>query len=271
MRWPARAALRRTWGGLAAACANTPEDAEGLKSLGVDPSVIHVTGDPGIDSAAIRSAAADAHAPHLAPFHSSGRPTVVAGSTWPADEDVLARAWVGVGRVDPTALLLIAPHEPTRSHVDALLERLRGFGLAAVTLATVERRGSVDGVDAVVVDRVGVLAHLYTVGDVAYVGGGFGREGLHSVLEPAAAGLPTVFGPRHERSRSAGQLIETGGATGGRRCGIFAVRPTERGWSAQKKRVGLHSVGWTILAPTSEQLSARLICSSLSSGAAGLA
>jgi 3-deoxy-D-manno-octulosonic-acid transferase len=212
LKWPARTALRGTWAGLAAACANTTEDGEGLKALGVDPSVVHVTGDPGIDSAALRAGAADPEAPHLAPFHASGRPTVVAGSTWPADEDVLVPAWISVRRAHPTALLVVAPHEPEQAHVEALLERLRGFGMAAVTLGSIERRGSVDGVDAVVVDRVGVLAHLYTVGDVAYVGGGFGRDGLHSVLEPAAAGLPTVFGPRHERSRAARQLIEAGGA-----------------------------------------------------------
>jgi 3-deoxy-D-manno-octulosonic-acid transferase len=44
------------------------------------------------------------------------------------------------------------------------------------------------------------------------VGGGFGRAGLHSVLEPAAAGLPVVFGPRHANARDAAGLITAGGA-----------------------------------------------------------
>jgi 3-deoxy-D-manno-octulosonic-acid transferase len=62
------------------------------------------------------------------------------------------------------------------------------------------------------VDRVGVLAHLYTIGDVAYVGGGFHDMGLHSVLEPAAARLPVTFGPRHRNARAAAELIDCGGA-----------------------------------------------------------
>ena len=209
-KWPARATLRGTWGALTVACADTPQDAEGLKALGVDPAVVYVTGDPGIDSAARRVTEADRADRHLAPFRASGRTTIVAGSTWPADEDVLLPAWAAVRRAQPSALLVVAPHEPAPASVEALLDRLRGLGSSAVTLATVERNGSVDGVDAVVVDRVGVLTDLYTVGDIAYVGGGFGRDGLHSVVEPAAAGLPTVFGPRHERSRAAGQLIEAG-------------------------------------------------------------
>jgi 3-deoxy-D-manno-octulosonic-acid transferase len=64
----------------------------------------------------------------------------------------------------------------------------------------------------VVVDSVGQLAHLYTIGDVAFVGGGFHDEGLHSVLEPAAAGIPIVIGPRHRNARAAGDLVRIGGA-----------------------------------------------------------
>ena len=47
--------------------------------------------------------------------------------------------------------------------------------------------------------------------DIAYVGGGFGRAGLHSVLEPAAWGLPVIFGPNWQSSREAGLLLEAGG------------------------------------------------------------
>ncbi len=62
------------------------------------------------------------------------------------------------------------------------------------------------------VDRVGVLAELYTIGDAAYVGGGFHDAGLHSVLEPAACGLPITFGPQHRESRDAMLLLAANGA-----------------------------------------------------------
>ena len=59
------------------------------------------------------------------------------------------------------------------------------------------------------VDRMGLLARLYRHGDVAYVGGGFG-EGIHSLLEPAAWGLPVIFGPRHAKFAEARALIAAG-------------------------------------------------------------
>jgi len=66
--------------------------------------------------------------------------------------------------------------------------------------------------DVVLVDRVGVLGDLYSIADLAYVGGGWGTAGLHSVLEPAAFGTPVLFGPRHANAREAGELVACGGA-----------------------------------------------------------
>ena len=61
------------------------------------------------------------------------------------------------------------------------------------------------------IDRLGVLAALYGAGKLAYVGGGFGTAGLHSVLEPAAWGLPVTFGPNWSESRDAARLVAAGG------------------------------------------------------------
>ncbi|MFL5547487.1 MAG: 3-deoxy-D-manno-octulosonic acid transferase, partial [Gemmatimonadales bacterium] len=73
--------------------------------------------------------------------------------------------------------------------------------------------GSATERDSIVLgDRVGVLAALYGAGTMAYVGGGFGRAGLHSVLEPAAWGMPVVFGPHWRNSRDAGLLLHVGAA-----------------------------------------------------------
>jgi 3-deoxy-D-manno-octulosonic-acid transferase len=211
MRRPARALLRSTWRRLSLACAVAEADAERLVALGVPESAVHVTGDPGIDSASGRAEAADPEAPYLAPFHEEGRPTVVAGSTWPEDEAVLIPALARVRERVPDVRVIFAPHEPTADVVGSLLRRLQGLGWKGRPLSAVESRGSPGDAAAVVVDRVGVLAHLYTVGDVAYVGGGFGPAGLHSVLEPAAAGVPMTFGPRHERAAAAAGLIAAGG------------------------------------------------------------
>jgi len=219
LRRPARALLGPTWKALAAVAAIAEEDGRRFVELGAVPGRVWVTGDPGIDSAAQRVAAAVPDAPYLKPFRVAPRPTLVAGSTWPADEAVLLPALAEL-RADgaevagsPSGLrAVVAPHEPSAARVRTLLHQLASLGWKAATLADVETAGTAHGVDAVVVERVGVLAHLYTAGTVAYVGGGFHRAGLHSVLEPAAARLPVAFGPRHGNARAAAELITVGGA-----------------------------------------------------------
>jgi 3-deoxy-D-manno-octulosonic-acid transferase len=181
-------------------------DAERLVELGVQRDRIAVTGDTRYDQVWARVQSVDRTRGVVASL-STDRPTVVAGSTWPADEGPLLAAWNRVRAAVPGARLIIAPHEPTESHL-APVERW-----ASVTGLRTARLGaeSAPNADVVVVDRVGVLGDLYALADVAYVGGGFHAAGLHSVLEPAAFGVPVLFGPRFANSRDAGLLIDVGG------------------------------------------------------------
>jgi 3-deoxy-D-manno-octulosonic-acid transferase len=207
----ARSVLRPAFARLGGVHAVAAADVVRFSALGVPAARVTVTGDPGIDSAAERAADFDPDAPHLRVF-GSPRSRVVAGSTWPADEAVLLPACRLLREGAQRLQLVIVPHEPTPDRVRALLERLREDGWDAASLSAAEAEGIADVHDAVVVDRVGVLAQLYTVASVAYVGGGFHDKGLHSVLEPAAAGTPVCFGPRHRNAHAAGELVTAGGA-----------------------------------------------------------
>jgi 3-deoxy-D-manno-octulosonic-acid transferase len=97
------------------------------------------------------------------------------------------------------------------------VQRLEGIlneaGIATATLNEVESEAEPSLAPAIIVDRVGVLAQLYTLGSAAFVGGGFGRRGLHSVIEPAALGCAVVFGPHPGNAREAVQLEAAGGGT----------------------------------------------------------
>ncbi|MSR36139.1 MAG: hypothetical protein EXR95_05765 [Gemmatimonadetes bacterium] len=212
LRWPARALLRPTLSALDLCAVSAAEDVERLTAAGVPTAALHVSGDPGVDSAAARAAGADPAARHLRPFCVPRRPTLVAGSTWPSDENVLLPAWAAVRASHPDVRLVIAPHEPTSDAVRMLESRLAAAGWRTSRLAEVEASGAAGDADAVVVDRVGVLAQLYTVADVAWVGGGFHGAGVHSVLEPAAAGVPMLFGPRHRNASAAAPLLLVGAA-----------------------------------------------------------
>ena len=180
-------------------------DGARLEALGVRADRVRVTGDTRYDQVAARAAAADRASPLLAPL-ASARPTLVAGSTWPADEAVLLPAWLALREQVPDARLIIAPHEPTPEHLAPVERWATGAGLSLARLADARATH-----DVVLVDRVGVLGELYALATAAYVGGGFHAAGLHSVLEPAAFGAPVLFGPRHTNSRDAGLLIAARG------------------------------------------------------------
>jgi 3-deoxy-D-manno-octulosonic-acid transferase len=203
LRWPARALLAPGYRAVTHAAAVSDADAERLARLGVRRDRIAVLGDPRYDSVAARVHAVASNDPLLR-FGGPDEGPLVAGSTWPADEAVVLEAFGRVRRARPEARLVLVPHEPTAEHL-ASVERLAArLGLPA----PVRLSAAVGPVPFLLVDQVGVLAALYGAGAAAYVGGGFGRAGLHSVLEPAAWELPVTFGPRWENSRDAALLIQ---------------------------------------------------------------
>jgi 3-deoxy-D-manno-octulosonic-acid transferase len=140
-----------------------------------------------------------------------GGPTLVAGSTWPPDEQRLLPALARLLAEDAHLRAVLVPHEPTPGHVEPLRDWASRANFSARVLGDVS--ASSDGAHArvVIVDVVGVLAEAYRFADVAYVGGAF-TTGVHSVIEPAIAGLPVVFGPKHDNSFEALQLIACGAA-----------------------------------------------------------
>jgi 3-deoxy-D-manno-octulosonic-acid transferase len=199
--------LRDAYAHLDRVGAISAEDADRLIALGVPARRVSVTGDTRYDQVWERVQRLDRAQPVFARLMGD-RPTLVAGSTWPADERALLSAWAGVASRHPGARLIIAPHEPTPSHLAPIEAWARGARLRTARLDGADAAAA----DVVIVDRVGVLGDLYALATAAFVGGGFHDAGLHSVLEPAAFGVPVLFGPRHTASRDARLLLDADAA-----------------------------------------------------------
>ena len=244
-----RAILHDAYAALDVVGAIDAANGERLCGLGVANDRLTVSGDTRFDQVWKRAEGVDRNSALLRSLQSN-QPTVVAGSTWPADEAVLLAAWTDVKRRVPEARLIIAPHEPTTEHLQPTLDWAREEKLSVALLAelvkhdtspasatttapakttatrtataTAQTRANPEShfsfnsrssnIDVVIVDRVGVLGDIYALADVAFVGGAFHKAGLHSVLEPAAYGVPVVFGPAHTMSREAGLLLQQNGA-----------------------------------------------------------
>ncbi len=223
----ARALLGPAYSALDAVGAIDAADAERLVALGCRPDVVAVTGDTRHDSAAARVRRIDRQAPVLRALADGGM-LLVAGSTWDSDERVLLPA-VAEARTALPLRLVVAPHEPSEEQLESLEVRLAAdLDAPAVVrftaLETLVRDGRpLPPWEVCVVDRVGVLAELYAAAALAYVGGGFHGAGRHTVIEPAALGVPVLFGPRWRSSRDARLLLDAGGAASVADAGALAT------------------------------------------------
>ena len=133
-----------------------------------------------------------------------GAPIFVAGSTWPSDEEVLLPAFIAARHQLPALRLILVPHEPTPEHLAQLEKRMKEDGLVSVRLSDDESLSKREA-EVLLIDRIGILAILYSAGQVAFVGGSFG-PGAHSVLEAAVHGVPVMVGPRFKNSPEAVEL-----------------------------------------------------------------
>ncbi len=128
---------------------------------------------------------------------------IVAGSTWPKDEELLVRYL----KLHPDIKLILVPHEIHQAHIMGISKLLDGKFVRYTEL----NEQNVLTTNCIVVDTIGMLSSIYRYANVAYIGGGFG-VGIHNTLEAAVWNVPVVFGPNYQKFREARELIAIGGA-----------------------------------------------------------
>lgn len=138
---------------------------------------------------------------------------LVAGSSWPKDEDILLDHF----NRHPEMRLIIAPHEIHEEHIQGILSKLKRPVVRYSELKPHIEAGHMpsaldllQGKDCIIIDAIGFLSSIYRYGQVAYIGGGFG-VGIHNTLEAAVYGMPVLFGPNHTAFREALGLIAAQG------------------------------------------------------------
>ncbi|MBD1387497.1 3-deoxy-D-manno-octulosonic acid transferase [Mucilaginibacter rigui] len=135
---------------------------------------------------------------YVAEFKSNQK-LFIAGSTWPADEKLIAELITQ----HPDWKFIIAPHEIGEDKISGLVSLLpkettiKFSGISHLT----------SNISYLIIDNIGMLSSLYQYADIAYIGGGFGA-GIHNTLEAAAFGMPVIFGPKYDKFKEARDLVE---------------------------------------------------------------
>lgn len=133
---------------------------------------------------------------------SNCRMLMVAGSSWPKDEDLL----IDYFNNHPEMRLIIAPHEIHEEHLKYIMNKLTRPYARYTTLTP----DLLPRVECLIIDCFGILSSIYRYADVAYIGGGFGA-GIHNILEAAVYGIPVIWGPNYQKFKEAKDLINAKG------------------------------------------------------------
>jgi 3-deoxy-D-manno-octulosonic-acid transferase len=185
-----------------------------LGTLGISQSVF-VSGDTRFDRV-IDIAEAFEPIPVIDNF-CAHHPVIVAGSTWEEDEEELDH----YANTHPDTRFIIAPHEIGEQHLKGVESLFRN----TIRYSILENQFQQSSLPArrdqpsipkpqpnvLIIDNIGMLAQLYFYARICYVGGGFGDDGVHNVLEAAVYGKPVITGPVIEKYIEVMEMADAGG------------------------------------------------------------
>jgi len=131
--------------------------------------------------------------------------TVVAGSTWKEDEALLVNYINTTSSEDEK--FIIAPHNINAKEIELLKKSIQ----KKVVLFSEREGKNLSEYDVFIADTIGILTKIYAAANVAYVGGGLTKNGVHNVLEPATFGVPIVIGPAYKKYKEVVDLVALNG------------------------------------------------------------
>ena len=122
--------------------------------------------------------------------------TIVAGSTWEQDHVMIESILDSWDRCN----WIIVPH-----HVDAAaIKTCQSHFPNSICLSEwLTQSNQMEKPMVLIVDQIGLLSHLYQYATIAYIGGGFTKDGIHNVLEAAVFGKPVIWGPNDSKYQEA--------------------------------------------------------------------
>lgn len=140
---------------------------------------------------------------------------IVAGSSWPKDEELLLRYVAENDRVK----LILVPHEINEAH----LNTIDNLNKSKCLRYTQTNENEVKAESILVINTIGLLSSIYRYGNLAYIGGGFG-VGIHNTLEAAVWNVPVVFASNYYKFKEAKDLVRLGGGFSINNYGELKVR-----------------------------------------------
>lgn len=176
-----------------------------LKKINVEN--VTVAGDTRFDRV-LQVAAESKSFPEIERFINNTK-TIVAGSTWSEDDEALDH----FANIHNEYKFIIAPHDISNERLKECCGLYKHSVLYSAYIDLIHKNEPLNNnINTLIIDNIGMLKFLYRYATVCFVGGGFGNDEIHNILEAAVYYKPVLFGPAHEKFSEAIELINAGGA-----------------------------------------------------------
>ena len=183
----------------------SPIDADYIMQLGAPPELVTVTGNTKFDQTYTDVTPAEREKILADMGLTNAEGILLAGSTHRGEEDYVLRAFKAIRETHPKARLVIAPRELLRTREVVGICKSAGFTVG--TRTELQKRPP-NNEDVIILDTIGELGQVYSVGDVIYVGGSLVTHGGHNILEPAAHGKAIIVGHHMENFKDTHALFK---------------------------------------------------------------
>jgi len=193
--------------GVAAFGMQSDRDAERIVEIGAPRERVVVTGNLKFDRPVLHVSEAEKRMIRNSLGLREGWPVFVAGSTHGGEEEVVLEVFRQLKRIEPSLVLILAPRHLER--LGEVIKTLSQGRLSWVRKSQITKDAF--SAEIILLDTIGELERIYTVGTVIFVGGSLVPVGGHNILEPAASAKPVIFGRHMENFREVARIIKAEG------------------------------------------------------------
>ena len=183
----------------------SPIDADYIKQLGAPENLVTVTGNTKFDQTYTDVTPEEREKILTDMGLKDAEGILLAGSTHRSEEEYVLQAFKAIRETHKNAKLVIAPRELLRTREVIGICKHAGFKVG--TRTELQKRPPA-GEDIIILDTIGELGQVYSIGDVIYVGGSLVTHGGHNILEPAAHGKAIIVGHHMENFKDTHALFK---------------------------------------------------------------
>lgn len=193
-----------------AICMQSETGRERIIAIGAEPETVVVAGNLKNDIPAHQVTEEERRALRALYAIPDDCHVLTAGSTRDGEEEHVISAYKLLSADVSNLFLVLVPRHPERAGEIALL--LDNAGLRYQRRTAISGDSPLLSGSVLLVDTVGEMMNLYSLADIAFVGGSLAPFGGHNLLEPASVGVPSVFGPHLANFREIEALVLKYGA-----------------------------------------------------------